>query len=380
MRHLRAFHAPRRSPSDPGPSLLRKRLTGAFVVLGLAASLPLVTGCDKDKPKAEEAKKSEPTPVPSGMVFNDFLPTTGAATGLGVRDAGIEGGLAAVGGGGEPAGDPGAAPGEPVAEKLKVTEPGAEPRAVRKYTFVANRTEKRVLTITQSMTQSMGGQSAPAQEITLKLHLDLTPKQVKPTGATIEAKVTKVELPGAPPQAAAMLTSLNGLSGSFDVTPRGEAGEVSFVANQQMKNQLAESVVQGLSQAVQLLLAPFPDAPVGAGAKWELGSSKPDQAEQGTKRFTLKEVTNDGGAVEADIDIKVPRRAQQSPRGGMMFVEVDGKGKYNYQLRFDRFSTKVDGEMTLNEKIEVSDPKQGGGKQTIVQSQKAKHLIELPGK
>ena len=59
-----------------------------------------------------------------------------------------------------------------------------------------------------------------------------------------------------------------------------------------------------------------------------------------------------------------------------MFVEVDGKGKYNYHFRFDRMSTKVDGELTLNEKIEVPDPK-GGGKQTVMQTQKAKHTIEV---
>jgi hypothetical protein len=351
MRHLRAF-----------------TLSASVVLAPLALG-----GCDKDKPKPDETTKSEPVPVPSGLVFNDFLPVEGNVKGLGVRDAGLEGGLGAVAAGGEPTeADP-----ANDADKLRVTDPGAEPRALRKYTFVVNRTERRVLTINQSVSQSMGNQASPAQEITMKLHLDLTPKQVKPTGATVEAKVAKVELPGTPPQAAQMLAALNGLSGTFDISPRGEVGEVSFVASQQMRNQLAETVVQGLSQAVQLLLAPFPDAPVGVGGKWEMGSSSPDQPEQGIKKFTLKEVNAEGGVVEADIDIKVPRRAQQGPRGGMVFVEADGKGKYTYQVRFDRMSTKVEGELSLNERLEVPDPK-GGGKQTITQSQKAKHLIEAP--
>ena len=99
---------------------------------------------------------------------------------------------------------------------VKVIDAGAEPRALRKYTFVANKVEKRILTITQAVSQSAGGQTAPAQEITLKIHLDITPKQVKPTGALMEAKVTKVELPGAPPQAAQMLASVNGLAGTFE--------------------------------------------------------------------------------------------------------------------------------------------------------------------
>jgi hypothetical protein len=353
----------------------------ASLVVALSAALVLSAGCNKDTAKPDETKKAEATPVPSGMVFNDFLPSTGNATGLGVRDSGLEGGLAGVAaGGGAPAGDSpeSAPPGEGAApEKLKVVEPGAEPRALRRYTFVANRVDKRVLTITQSMSQSMQGQTSSPQEIVLKLSLDITPKQIKPAGAVMEAKVTKVELPGAPPQAVAMLSSMAGLTGVFEVSARGEAGEVQFTSAAQMKNQLAETVVQALSQASQLFLAPFPDAPVGAGAKWEVGggAAKADMADQGVKRFTLREVSGEGGVVDATIDIKVPRRPQQGPRGAVMFVEVDGKGKYTYQLRFDHVSTKVEGELVLNEKIEASDPK-GGGKQTVVQVQKAKHLLE----
>ncbi|MBX3199023.1 MAG: hypothetical protein KF894_12900 [Labilithrix sp.] len=341
------------------------RLFGALVVLMVAAS-----GCSKDKPK-DDGKKSEPTPVPSDLVFNDFVPSTGGAN-LGVRDAGLEGGLAEVGGA-EPA------PGEPGDDKLavKVTDPGGEPRAVRKYTFVANKVEKRILTITQAVSQSAGGQSAPAQELTLKLHVDLTPKQIKPAGATIEAKVTKVELPGAPPQAAQMLATMNGLAGMFDISSSGEAGEVSFVGSPQMQNQLAESILQGLSQGVQLLVTPLPTTPIGAGAKWEVGSKT--EAEQGTKRFTLKELTNEGGVVDSEIEVKVPKRATQSPRGGTMFIAVDGKGKYTQQIRFNQMASRSEGELTVQETIEVPDPG-GAGKQTITQTQKAKQLIETPGK
>lgn len=340
-------------------------LLGAIVVLALAAS-----GCSKDKPKSE-ATKAEPTPVPSDMVFNDFLPTTGSAAGLGVRDAGLEGGLGEVGGG---------EPGEPHAghaDAVRVIDAGAEPRAVRKYTFVANKVDKRILTITQAVSQSAGGQTAPAQEITLKIHLDVTPKQVKPTGALMEAKVTKVELPGAPPQAAQMLAAVNGLAGTFEISSSGEAGEVSFVGSPQMRNQLAESILQGVSQGAQLFVTPLPTEPIGVGAKWELGSKS--EAEQGTKRFTLKEASNEGATVDSEIEIKVPRRATQSPRGGTMFIEVDGKGHYSQHVRWNQLASKADGELSINETIEVPDPS-GGGKQTIRQTQKSKQVIETPAK
>jgi hypothetical protein len=337
-----------------------------FVVLALAAF-----GCSKDKPKAEESKKAEPSPVPSGMVFNDFLPSTGNAAGLGVRDSGLEGGLTGVGGG-EPS-EPG--PGES-GDKLaiKIIDAGADPRALRKYTFTPNKVDKRVLTIAQAVSQTVGGQAVPGQEVTIKIHLDLTPKQVKPTGATVEAKVTKVELPGAPPQAAQMLASMNGLAGTFEVTSFGEVGEVSFAGSPMMKNQLAETIVGGVSQGVQLLLTPLPSVPIGVGAKWELAAKS--EAEQGAKRFTLREVSNEAAIVDSEIEIKVPRRATQSQRG-MAFVEVDGKGKYTQQIRFNQMTPKSDGELTVNQTIEAPDPK-GGGKQTIVQTQKGRQTIEMP--
>lgn len=339
-------------------------LFGVIVVFALVAS-----GCSKDKSKSEVPAKAEPTPVPSDMVFNDFLPSTGNATGLGVRDAGLEGGLGDIG-----ANDPHAESDKPA---VKLVDAGAEPRAVRKYAFVANKVDKRILTITQAVSQSAGGQTAPAQEITLKIHLEVTAKQVAPSSATMEAKVVKVELPGAPPQAAQMLSAVNGLAGTFEISSSGEASEVSFVGSPQMRNQLAESILQGVSQAAQLFVTPLPTEPIGLGAKWELGSTL--DAEQGTKSFTLKEVSNEGATVDSEIEVKVPRRATQSPRGGTMFVAVDGKGHYNQRVRWNQLASKADGELTIDETIEVSDPS-GGGKQTIRQTQKSKQVIETPAK
>ncbi|MBX3227939.1 MAG: hypothetical protein KIT84_28070 [Labilithrix sp.] len=342
-----------------------------FIVLVLAAA-----GCDKDKPKPEETKKSEPTPVPSDLVFNDFIPSTGAPLGVRARDAGIEGGLAEVAGGAEP-GDPNAG-GAP--DNLKVTDPGADPKAARKYTFVQGRVEKRLLTISQSTSGSMGGQTAPPQEVTFKLHLDLTPKQVKKEGTAMELKLTKVEIPGAPPQLAPLLAGLNNLAGVFDVSPQGEAGEVQFGAPPQVRSQdearLFQSVLQGLSQAAQLLVAPLPEAPIGTGAKWELpGSTRPGEPDLGTKKFAAKELAADGGVIEAEIEVKVPRRAQQT-KGGTVFIEVDGKGKYTYQTKFNAPASKVEGELTINQKVEV--PAQGGQpKQLITETQTSKHTVEL---
>ena len=62
-----------------------------------------------------------------------------------------------------------------------------------------------------------------------------------------------------------------------------------------------------------------------------------------------------------------------------MFVEVDGKGRYNQHIRWSQLASKADGDLTIHETIEVPDPN-GGGKQTIRQTQKSKQVIETPAK
>ena len=336
--------------------------------------------CTKEEPKVIKDEPKKTTPVPEDMgTFNDFLPKSGQAGGLAVKlDGGLEGGIAAVGSvieGDEPGGDE-ALPG------LKVTDPGAEPRAARKYTFAPNRVEKRVLTIAQE--QSRGGQ--PGGGIKLVIALDFTAKKPQPTGTLFEAKVTKVDLPGAPAgaqqaQLTQALGGLSGLTGTFVVSPRGEAGELSFGADakSKMQNPLAEAVVQGMSQAIELLLPPLPTVPIGVGAKWERSQDKQEGGvEQKAKHlFTAKELTSEGGVVDAAIELKVPKRAIQAqglPPGAML--SIDGKGQYTYDFRFDRLSTHVAGELSIKQHVEVPD--QSGKKQSMDEVQNVKHTIEMP--
>lgn len=335
------------------------------------AALALVSvGCDKDKPKQDDQKKVEPTPVPSDLVFNDFI--TDKGTPLKARgDGGLEGGLAEVQGG--PAGDdtgdttPG---GEP---KLKVTDAGSDPKTARKYTFTQGKVEKRLMTITQSGSDVINGQANPAQEITLKMSIDLTTKAVKKEGATFELKITKLDIPGIPASAASMLSSVQGLSGQFDVSPQGEAGELAVQATQQMQqNQLVQNVLQALNQAVQLFIAPLPDAPIGTGAKWEL-PSRPGDQDQGAKRFTAQELTNDGGTVVADIEMKVPKQTERA-QGMVATRAAEGKGKYTYTVKWNGLASHVEGDLQIAEQTEITAPQ---GKQSRVRISKAHQVIDL---
>jgi hypothetical protein len=357
--------------------------------VGFAVLAASVAGCGKDPPKKPVDEPKKATPVPSDMVFNEFVPTTGGGSGVtGVKhDGGIpEGGMAAAenpaGTGGAGSADPAAAapgPGDE-ASKLKVTEPGAEPRAARRYAFVANRVDKRVLTIRQSAGREGGG---PAQEASFALTADFTPKLVKPAATKFEMKVIKIDLPDAPPaqkaQATAQLAAFNGMTGGFDISHRGEMGEIDFKADEKMAGPGADVILQSLQQALELLVPPFPDAPIGTGAKWERKVERKERGMENTSKhaFTLKELTADGGIVTAEVEVSIPKHPLQGrgiPPGAM--EEVKGKGSYTYSFKLDHLATKVDGEMTITRRIEVADPK--GGKQTVAEIIKLKNHLEAP--
>ncbi len=356
----------------------------------VAGVVPTVTGCSKDPPPKPVDEPKKTTPVPSDMVFNDFVPPGGGDTLAVKMDGGaLEAGLAAAGGGESPAGD-GGAEGDG-AGKLHVIEPGAEPRAVRRYAFAANKPDRRLLTMRQSATHEGGGApKAPPQEASFVLTADFTAKQIKPSATKMELKVVKLDIPDLPAaqkaQAAAQLGAFTGLTGTFDVSPRGEVGEVEFKADERMQGGGAEVILQSLQQALELVVPPFPDAPVGAGAKWERTVQRNERGmeQKATHTFTLKEVTAEGGVVLAEIDLKMPKHplaARGAPPGAT--EEVSGKGAYTYSFKFDHVSSKVDGELAITRKIEATDPRAAGGagagKQTILEIIKLKNQLDTPG-
>lgn len=353
--------------------------------LATVCLVAMLASCSKDPPPKPDDGPKKTTPVPSDMVFNDFVPPTGAGGGIvGVKgaDGGLEAGdlgTASTGdGGGGAAAAGGGAPED--ANALKVTDPGAEPRVARRYAFVANKSEKRVLTIKQSASREGGG---PAQELpAIAISMELTAKVVKPTGARFEVKILGVDVPEAPAaqkaQIAAQLGTFKGLTGQFDISKQGDVGEVDFKADERMQGQAAEMIIGGLQQALELLVPAFPDAPVGVGGKWERTAERRDRGTTQIVKasYTLKDAAADGGTVHAEIDLTVPKTVVQQrglPPGTT--VEVKKKDTYTYAFKLAGVSTRVDGDSNMTQKLEVSD-----GKQKQSQSQVAKTKLTLDSK
>ncbi|AKV00898.1 hypothetical protein AKJ09_07561 [Labilithrix luteola] len=349
----------------------------AAVVLAFAG----VVACNKDEAKPIPQEEKKASPVPSDMVFNDFVPQGGGGGNLAVR---VDGG-ALEAGVGEAAGDASSAGGgaetATAAAKPNVTDPGAEPRAVRKYAFAANKPEKRVLTIRQTISQGPQQQQAPSIQLTV----EFTAKEVKPTGARFEVKLLKVDLADkADPQLAQMVQQqfgqFAGLTGTFQISPFGEVGEVSMAGSEKMQREGAAEILGMFQQVVELAVPPLPEAPIGVGAKWEHAEHGAEGGENAARKLELKELTPEGGTITASLEMKVPKRAIPDPRAKGATVEINASGNYTYAFRFDRIATKVTGDQVQKQSIEVpTSPDPKAPKQTIVKEAKSKYTMEAPG-
>ncbi len=349
-------------------------MTTASVLTALA--LGGGAACNKDpapKPALDAPKKvSEVTGDVPG--FNDFLPPSGGAAPLAVR---TDGGAPAV-------------PGAPTATSatVRIVEPGAEPRAVRRYAFVANKAERRTLTIRQTVQQEQQKQEQPG----LAMTVDFVAKDVKPTGAKFEMKVVKVDLADKEKlpaqmqaQAAQELGMFAGLTALFDVSSRGEVGEVTMSGDKKMAKEGAAELLDAFQQFVELILAPLPEEPIGVGAKWELADEQEDRGGGGaavkvtSKRvLELKDLADGGGTILSTIEKKVPKRSAGEQRGISMTVQLDASGSYTYAFKFDRIAPKVSGEQTSIITRELTNPENPKQSKKVVQEAKVRHVLEVP--
>jgi hypothetical protein len=371
---------------------------GAALLLGplvCAVASGSVACNQKEEVKVDKSQTSAKTEaVPTDFVLNPFLPEEkDQKVALQVRADGGAPPIAASAGsptatGGSASAKTGASPApaatavgaEAEADEIKVKEPGAEPRSERRYAFALNKTETRVAVVKMSVAQGQNAQEQPP----VKLTLALTAKEKLPNGARIEVKVTKFELVATndadkalAAQASAAMAGLAGLAAIVEVSNRGKQGELNFALPETKEAKKAARAAQELLPVLQQLIEPLfpllPAAPIGVGAQWESVSKQSDAGGATmsvVSSFTLKSWAGDAGVITSSLIRSAPKQAMQDPRmppGSTM--QVDGKGTYEWSLRFDRFPTKTVG--TSDTKIIIA-----AGPKNVVQSNKLQVNID----
>lgn len=356
--------------------------TGSFralstVVPALLCAMSLGLPACKDDPKKDLKAETTKAPekIPEDFVINDFFKEGKGAKPI--IEAGAVPGIASAAPGASAAGAQGAggpAAGEEEAEngdrKFKIIEAGAEPRVARRYAFKAQN-DTRVMTMKVIMVRDAGGKKQEQAQPPLTMTLSVVPKPaVAPKkGSVLEVAIKKFDQEGLDKARAAQAQQVfKGLGVIVDVSPRGGLGELKFAG--QKPPQGAEDVVQLLVKALEILVAPLPEEPIGVGAKWQEEKTDRDRAVEikTVSTCVLKEWSGEAGAVECTVARSVPKN--KTPQG--VLISQDMKDRVTFQINTHSVATKVDAELVNTEHAEVP----GQGK--IDQTSTVKISIETP--
>lgn len=161
--------------------------------------------------------------------------------------------------------------GEPA--KLKLLSDGAGDKAPLRWRPVAEAAEKLSMVMDTDMAISVAGQAMP-MKMSMKMDMDGKVTEVKADGSAVVQMVVadaSMEMPGVEAGGGDMFRDmLKGLTIEATMDPRGVTSNTSVKGGGENAEKLAESMNQSLDQ----MSIPFPEEPVGIGAKWQALTSQ----------------------------------------------------------------------------------------------------------
>ncbi len=220
---------------------------------------------------------------------------------------------------------------------VKLVEVGAEPRKAMRYAAQVGAEQLANLQMTTELELGATGQKMPTA----------LPK----TRMTIGAKVTAVDAAGethfgltiaeadladgaevgptrAGEKLAEVIRGMKGLKGDKVASARGVSHQFTLAAPEGSAGIMATAalkpVVQGFERAIDQMTVPFPDEPIGVGAKWEV-TQKVIEAGMTLDQTTAFEITAVKGAVVSlrfTVTLTAPPGKLESTFAGGMVAEV----------------------------------------------------------
>lgn len=323
-----------------------------------------ISGCKDDvanKPQTSASAAPTNSAIPDDLVINSFF-----AGGKSVEVA-VDGAAPAfgeLGGGG--AGDTGDA-------KLKVLDPGSDPKTKLAYNMPINKTQTVVATVNDEMT---GPDVPPDQQKqpTLKYTLAMTAKKKLDAGKVqVELKVTKFEIPGMDAsKTASIATALGKLTMTFTLQPNGETTDTDLAGAEALPRG-SDTIVQMMARVQSTLFVPLPTAPIGPGARWKTTVMGQDAA-QLESTYTLVAKTDGAWDMKLDNNTIAPPRTLSDPRSGQkLTINIKGASHYTFATAFDGPVSKLAGDS--GNEIAMSD---GGPKR--VNNEKMSLVVEKAAK
>lgn len=164
--------------------------------------------------------------------------------------------------------------GEPAVVAL--VDAGAEPREPLRLQLAAGQAQTMQMTMRMAMDMELAGSKIPRiSSPPMQMMMALSVKEITPEGdIRSDFSLDKIEVlddKNSPPemvtQMRALLGTMQKLSGTSTVTPRGIVKAADFTLPPDLNPMLRQSM-DGMRQQVHQLSVPFPEEALGVGAKW----------------------------------------------------------------------------------------------------------------
>jgi hypothetical protein len=256
---------------------------------------------------------------------------------------------------------------------VELIEAGEEPRKPIRYELPAGAAESVIVSIDNDVTVELNGRKAPAQQTpAVQMTFVFSVLDVLPSGnARVQRAVRGVSFASADDSVQSktaldqVTQGLTGLVVTQTFSPRGIIVDAALDLGS-VKDPALRPLMETMQTSFGQMGAPFPEEPVGVGAKWRVASeikvSERNLLDQ-TTTFALLERTERGGKLEVRIEQSAKPGAFELPQAGggkvdLVRMHASGTGT----IEFDRTSPATFGNLDMSSDVEMKNGQLGAAR------------------
>lgn len=223
---------------------------------------------------------------------------------------------------------------------VTVLDPGAEPRRELRYRLEAGTADATTQRTEVTLVQEVGGQRQELGAPVTEVEVDLVVEDAEDGQFTAAATFGPGRVMGDDPAAVAeterILQQLEGVSVTTTSTDRGEILDSTLDGLPETGNPVFDLLASSLTQQAASLAFPFPEEPVGAGARWSVATEVEIGGLPMRAEYVVSVTRLEGDAVDADLEATltfVPGPVDlQGTAAEVIGGELTGRGVVRWDL------------------------------------------------
>jgi hypothetical protein len=237
----------------------------------------------------------------------------------------------------------------PEVDPVMVLEKGAEPRVPLRFSLKVGQKEQGAMTMKMSMGMEIDGNKLPMPAIpVMVMGMEMQVDRVRRETIDYSFWIASVDVqsePGTPEEMGIIMRSslapMLGLSGEGWMTTRGQGGDFRIQLPPAASAQL-QSMAAQMEQTINQVSAPFPEEPVGPGARWQTQTTVNQNGLSlvQTATYTLLEQHGNKIRLHSDVSSMVAPGEQSMtglpPGTSLTALEVSMKGQGDSTFFLDR--------------------------------------------